>query len=894
MLYLEARCVSRGARGRVAGRAERLDLVRRARALRARRDARDPGRERARRLARPRGRLGQRRDRVALGDPQDGQADGAVPAGHRLRHLRLLGHAAPRQHVRRRELRRRRPRRVADDAARLAGRRRHRAGRGGRGAARARARPRAPCRPSSTSSACRRSPTRRSTAATAGYDSGDLPDRDRAADVEAADALLERRVTGVDVALALDRRGFADVAEAVFAMQRQRVAADYLQTSAVIDAEGLVHSAVNDPERLRRPRHAATGSRASAGSCCRRSRTSSTRAGSAAQPTRPAPVVDELGRGRRRRRPDGGGRRRRAGVRRRDPRDDQRARPRDVLRAVCDGVREGGARHGSCGCAAWRTSRSSPTTAPGCPARASRSACSRRARRSSTAPTCSRSTTSSSSACRRSTRSRATARWAGTRPVTRSASASGPCRRELDNFARAKLIVRTTLLHAQRDASRRRGRARGRARPRGGSGRVGAKACLAPTLLPAPRPARRAAPRARRSRGSVSRAGRRSRTARRPRSRRAACAGARGGASADHGGVRRHRRLDEPCRAARSGGRPRAPGAVLRPAAAGARASRRHGGEVHRRRGRGAVRGSGGARGRSVAGRACRARRDRRDPSAERGGPVPRAERPCRGDDGRGDRGAGRACARGAGMAWGDVLNTAARLQSSAPVDGVLVDERTRRACVGRSRSRRRSPFRRRERRSRCAPGSRCRSTRRAALQRASPLVGREARARAAERALGAQRARSHRAASASSSPRQGSGRAGSSRRWRRRATAQGAAVVSGRLPPVRRGHHVLADRGDGAPGRGILASDDGDGRCREARHVHRQHCRRTISTTSARSPRRSHIWWGRSRRLAAPTRPPRSPRRSCTGACAAPSSSLRADGRSCSSSRTCTGPSRR
>ena len=30
---------------------------------------------------------------------------------------------------------------------------------------------------------------------------------------------------------------------------------------------------------------------------------------------------------------------------------------------------------------------------------------------------------------------------------------------------------------------------------------------------------------------------------------------------------------------------------------------------------------------------------------------------------------------------WGDVLNTAARLQSAAPVNGVLVDERTYRAC---------------------------------------------------------------------------------------------------------------------------------------------------------------------------------------------------------------------
>ena len=74
-----------------------------------------------------------------------------------------------------------------------------------------------------------------------------MPDRDRAADVEAADAALARRVSGLDVALALDRRGFDDVARAIVDMQRQRVSADYLQTSAVIDAEGLVHSAVSDP-----------------------------------------------------------------------------------------------------------------------------------------------------------------------------------------------------------------------------------------------------------------------------------------------------------------------------------------------------------------------------------------------------------------------------------------------------------------------------------------------------------------------------------------------------------------------------------------------------------------------------------------------------------------------
>ncbi len=84
-------------------------------------------------------------------------------------------------------------------------------------------------------------------AATTGHSSRDVPDRDRAADVEAADELLERGVSALDVALALDRRGFEDVAEAIVGMLRQRVAADYLQTSAVIEPDGLVRSAVNDP-----------------------------------------------------------------------------------------------------------------------------------------------------------------------------------------------------------------------------------------------------------------------------------------------------------------------------------------------------------------------------------------------------------------------------------------------------------------------------------------------------------------------------------------------------------------------------------------------------------------------------------------------------------------------
>jgi propanediol dehydratase large subunit len=90
-------------------------------------------------------------------------------------------------------------------------------------------------------------------AATYSATSRELPDRDRAADAEAADRLLSRGTSGVDVVRALDARGFPDVAEAIVGMQRQRISADYLQTSAVIDAAGTVHSAVNDPNRYSGP-----------------------------------------------------------------------------------------------------------------------------------------------------------------------------------------------------------------------------------------------------------------------------------------------------------------------------------------------------------------------------------------------------------------------------------------------------------------------------------------------------------------------------------------------------------------------------------------------------------------------------------------------------------------
>jgi propanediol dehydratase large subunit len=90
-------------------------------------------------------------------------------------------------------------------------------------------------------------------AATFALDSRDLPDRDRAADVAAADRVLEDQISGLDVARTLDQHGFAEVADAILGMQRQRVSGDYLQTSAIIDPSGVVTAAVNDPNRYAGP-----------------------------------------------------------------------------------------------------------------------------------------------------------------------------------------------------------------------------------------------------------------------------------------------------------------------------------------------------------------------------------------------------------------------------------------------------------------------------------------------------------------------------------------------------------------------------------------------------------------------------------------------------------------
>jgi len=83
-------------------------------------------------------------------------------------------------------------------------------------------------------------------AATYAHGSNDMPARDKVQDTKAAQDMMKRGVTGVDVVKALAKRGFTDVANAVLSIQKQRVSGDYLHTSSILDKDFNVVAALND------------------------------------------------------------------------------------------------------------------------------------------------------------------------------------------------------------------------------------------------------------------------------------------------------------------------------------------------------------------------------------------------------------------------------------------------------------------------------------------------------------------------------------------------------------------------------------------------------------------------------------------------------------------------
>jgi propanediol dehydratase large subunit len=90
-------------------------------------------------------------------------------------------------------------------------------------------------------------------AATYAHGSKDMPERNVVEDLKAAEEMMDRKVTGLDVVKALYKAGFEDVSDSLFQLLKQRVAGDYLHTSAIIDKDFNVISAVNSPNNYRGP-----------------------------------------------------------------------------------------------------------------------------------------------------------------------------------------------------------------------------------------------------------------------------------------------------------------------------------------------------------------------------------------------------------------------------------------------------------------------------------------------------------------------------------------------------------------------------------------------------------------------------------------------------------------
>ncbi len=90
-------------------------------------------------------------------------------------------------------------------------------------------------------------------AVTYAHSSDDVPDRDVLKDLQAVDRMMGDKITGVDIVKALNNAGFDEEGNRIINMLKQRLSGDYLQTSAILDTEYRVQSAVNCPNSYQGP-----------------------------------------------------------------------------------------------------------------------------------------------------------------------------------------------------------------------------------------------------------------------------------------------------------------------------------------------------------------------------------------------------------------------------------------------------------------------------------------------------------------------------------------------------------------------------------------------------------------------------------------------------------------
>lgn len=84
-------------------------------------------------------------------------------------------------------------------------------------------------------------------AATYAYSNEEMPERNMSLDLAASQKLFAGGLNGIDIIKALTENDYADVAHNILEMMKQRICGDYLQVSAIIDAERGILSGLNDP-----------------------------------------------------------------------------------------------------------------------------------------------------------------------------------------------------------------------------------------------------------------------------------------------------------------------------------------------------------------------------------------------------------------------------------------------------------------------------------------------------------------------------------------------------------------------------------------------------------------------------------------------------------------------
>ena len=90
-------------------------------------------------------------------------------------------------------------------------------------------------------------------AVTYAHGSKDTLKRDTASDIMAADDMMKRGITGIDVVRALAENGYEEIAKRILEMLKQRVIGDYMQTAAILDEQFHVMSGVNTPNNYMGP-----------------------------------------------------------------------------------------------------------------------------------------------------------------------------------------------------------------------------------------------------------------------------------------------------------------------------------------------------------------------------------------------------------------------------------------------------------------------------------------------------------------------------------------------------------------------------------------------------------------------------------------------------------------